>query len=69
MESGIFRGVGYAFSSLILAIGFIACGGGVPPTVPSTSPSGPVINDLPGEGVQVQPARATWDTGYFQEAL
>ena len=23
----------------------------------------------PGEGVSVQPARATWDTGYFQEAL
>jgi len=24
---------------------------------------------LPGEGVTVQPARATWTTGYFQEAL
>ncbi|PLX92239.1 MAG: proline/glycine betaine ABC transporter substrate-binding protein ProX [Desulfuromonas sp.] len=24
---------------------------------------------LPGEGVKVQPARATWNTGYFQEAL
>jgi glycine betaine/proline transport system substrate-binding protein len=24
---------------------------------------------LPGEGVEVQPARATWNTGYFQEAL
>ena len=23
----------------------------------------------PGEGVEVQPARATWNTGYFQEAL
>jgi len=23
----------------------------------------------PGEGVKVQPARATWNTGYFQEAL
>ncbi|MDT8441996.1 MAG: glycine betaine/L-proline ABC transporter substrate-binding protein ProX [Desulfuromonadales bacterium] len=23
----------------------------------------------PGQGVTVQPARATWDTGYFQEAL
>ena len=24
---------------------------------------------LPGEGVKVQPARATWNTGYFQEAI
>lgn len=24
---------------------------------------------MPGEGVSVQPARATWNTGYFQEAL
>lgn len=24
---------------------------------------------LPGKGVTVRPARATWDTGYFQEAL
>lgn len=24
---------------------------------------------LPGEGVEVQPARATWNTGYFQEAI
>jgi glycine betaine/proline transport system substrate-binding protein len=24
---------------------------------------------LPGKGVKVQPARATWNTGYFQEAL
>ncbi len=23
----------------------------------------------PGEGIKVQPARATWNTGYFQEAL
>jgi len=25
--------------------------------------------DLPGEGVKVRPARATWNTGYFQAAL
>lgn len=24
---------------------------------------------MPGEGVEVHPARATWNTGYFQEAL
>ena len=24
---------------------------------------------MPGKGVKVQPARATWNTGYFQEAL
>ncbi|WP_342666813.1 glycine betaine/L-proline ABC transporter substrate-binding protein ProX [Geopsychrobacter electrodiphilus] len=27
------------------------------------------VNQLPGKGVKVQPARATWNTGYFQEAL
>ncbi len=26
-------------------------------------------NDKPGEGVTVSPARATWNTGFFQEAL
>ncbi|MGI2112148.1 glycine betaine/L-proline ABC transporter substrate-binding protein ProX [Shewanella frigidimarina] len=26
-------------------------------------------NHQPGEGVTVKPARATWDTGFFQEAL
>ena len=31
----------------------------------------PVFADQlkPGNGVKVQPARATWNTGYFQEAL
>jgi glycine betaine/proline transport system substrate-binding protein len=31
----------------------------------------PAIADqqMPGKGVKVQPARATWNTGYFQEAL
>jgi glycine betaine/proline transport system substrate-binding protein len=27
------------------------------------------VEQLPGKGVKVQPARATWNTGYFQEAL
>jgi len=26
-------------------------------------------SQLPGKGVEVKPARATWDTGYFQEAI
>lgn len=26
-------------------------------------------NQLPGKGITVKPARATWNTGYFQEAL
>ena len=26
-------------------------------------------NHMPGKGVDVQPARATWNTGYFQEVL
>ncbi len=28
-----------------------------------------VGNNLPGKGITVQPARATWNTGFFQEAL
>jgi glycine betaine/proline transport system substrate-binding protein len=33
--------------------------------------SSPVMADssMPGKGVTVQPARATWNTGFFQEAL
>ncbi len=27
------------------------------------------MNHMPGEGVTVKPARATWNTGFFQEAL
>jgi glycine betaine/proline transport system substrate-binding protein len=27
------------------------------------------VKELPGKGVTVKPARATWNTGYFQEAL
>lgn len=27
------------------------------------------VQQLPGKGVKVKPARATWNTGYFQEAL
>ncbi len=28
-----------------------------------------LANDKPGKGIKVQPARANWNTGYFQEAL
>jgi len=28
-----------------------------------------IAAEMPGKGVTVKPARATWDTGYFQEAL
>jgi len=33
--------------------------------------AGPVLADehMPGKGVEVDPARATWNTGYFQEAI
>ncbi len=58
-------------SLLAFSLVITACGGGVAPTVvsqPTPSPE-PVIKDFPGEGTVVQPARATWDTGYFQEAL
>ena len=27
------------------------------------------VNKMPGKGVKVQPARATWNTGFFQEAI
>lgn len=29
----------------------------------------PAASDQPGKGVKVNPARATWNTGFFQEAL
>ena len=71
MESGIFRKAGFAFSSLTLAIVLTACGGQAAPKVATqpTSPPESIIKKLPGEGVSVQPARATWNTGYFQEAV
>ena len=38
-------------------------------TPTSTEAGGETSNAMPGEGVSVQPARATWNTGYFQEAI
>lgn len=37
----------------------------------SVALTAPALADghLPGEGVKVKPARATWDTGFFQEAV
>lgn len=32
-------------------------------------PSATAGSDMPGKGTKVQPARATWNTGFFQEAL
>lgn len=39
--------------------------------LPALLLAGPALaaNDLPGKGVTVQPGRATWNTGFFQEAL
>ena len=46
----------------IFAIALMACS--------SEEDGGKTATDtLPGEGKTVQPARATWDTGYFNEAL
>ena len=28
-----------------------------------------MANDKPGKGITLKPARATWNTGFFQEAL
>jgi glycine betaine/proline transport system substrate-binding protein len=39
------------------------------PPPPETVVVTPTPAPLPGEGVTVQPARATWNTGYFQEAV
>lgn len=35
----------------------------------SVIPSVATAADMPGKGIKVQPARATWNTGFFQEAL
>ena len=32
-----------------------------------TAASSFAAQQLPGKGIKVQPARATWNTGYFQE--
>jgi glycine betaine/proline transport system substrate-binding protein len=44
---------------LLISIGFIL----IFSTIGFTDPK------LPGKGITVQPARATWTTGFFQEAL
>jgi glycine betaine/proline transport system substrate-binding protein len=42
-----------------------------PTEAPTAAPTDaePAPAAMPGEGVEVQPARATWNTGYFQEAV
>jgi glycine betaine/proline transport system substrate-binding protein len=37
--------------------------------IPPATQATPTANMTPGEGVTVQSARATWNTGYFQEAV
>jgi glycine betaine/proline transport system substrate-binding protein len=59
---------------IALIIVIVACGTAATPTqeaVPTTEPTAaePAAVAMPGEGVEVQPARATWNTGYFNEAL
>ena len=48
-----------------------ACGGsGETLDVPEPeAPTEPIPVMMPGSGVVIKPARATWDTGYFSEAL
>jgi glycine betaine/proline transport system substrate-binding protein len=36
---------------------------------PEPAAAEPAAQAMPGEGVEVQPARATWNTGYFNEAV
>lgn len=38
-------------------------------TIGLAAPAATAIEQKPGKGVTVKPARATWNTGYFQEAL
>jgi glycine betaine/proline transport system substrate-binding protein len=42
-----------------------------PTEAPTTAPTDaePAPAAMPGEGVEVQPARPTWNTGYFSEAI
>ena len=60
-----------ALGSLLAVLG--ACGGGssspdvLPDDTPTPTPD--TSSAMPGTGVVVQPARATWTTGYFQEAV
>ncbi len=44
----------------IIIVGFVILGLSVSPAL---------SGDKPGKGIKVRPARATWDTGFFQEAL
>lgn len=53
-----------AVATLLVA----ACGDDDDDDDSGSEPTGSVVQ-MPGEGVTVQPARATWNTGYFQEAL
>lgn len=67
--------------SVLMALlsALVACGTAATPTTAPTATMAPEPTDtmapeptaasMPGEGVSVQPARATWNTGYFQEAV
>jgi glycine betaine/proline transport system substrate-binding protein len=41
----------------------------IPAGLATVCPPAMAAHHMPGEGVTVQPARATWNTGFFQEAL
>ena len=49
--------------ALLILILIAACGSSTPEV------AAPTQVPMPGQGVSVQPARATWNTGYFQESL
>jgi len=64
---------------MVLLAVLVACGTAATPTTEAppaateapmeATEEPPATVAMPGEGVSVQPARATWNTGYFQEAL
>jgi len=56
------------FVLLVLALAF-GCKQETPATSEKAQPATGMTASQPGKGVTVQPARATWNTGYFQEAL
>ncbi len=49
-------------SKILLAVGIVMGLAAIAPPVMAD-------NQMPGKGVTVKPARATWNTGFFQEAL
>lgn len=71
MKRRTFRWWVTALAAIVLILGTLAmstaCGGDDDESpAPTTSPTASPTPSLPGEGTTLHPARATWDTGWFQ---